>query len=446
MSQPSAVEYAPSPDGWVAYRTAGSGSPAVVLVSDWFSHAAMLWAIDSPFLPVLDRLASFSHLITFDKRGVGMSDPVPLLALPTMEDWVDDVRSVLDELGIERAAIIGKGSGGPMAALFAATHPDRVESMVLVNAWARLGAADDFPIGVPVDQQEGMLATPYMPGGSVRALAGERVSERVHAWWQSYVRHAASPTTSMTMRRWMFSIDVRAALPAIRCPVLVVARADAWIGEAHANYLTEHIPDARTVLLPGSADFLFTGDTDALLDEIESHVTGRPLAPTANRVLATVLFTDVVESTRHVSDLGDRRWSQLLSHHDVIVRAALRAHSGREIATTGDGFLAVFDGPARAIRCAARIRTDLAALDLEMRAGLHAGEVELRENDDVGGIAVHIAQRVQDKAVPGEVLITRTVKDLVAGSGIELDSRGVHDLRGVEDTWELHALVDAGGR
>ncbi len=369
MPQPSPVEYAPTHDGFVAHRHCGAGPPHVVLVSDWFSHQGDLWRADSPFRPVLDRLSSFSHLVTFDKRGIGLSDPVQLSMLPTLEEWVDDLRCVLDTLGIDRAVIIGKGSGGPMAALFAATHPKRVSGLVFVNAWARMGNTDDFELGVPEEIQEVMLDTPYMPASSVALLAGEPVTAALEAWWQAYVRSAASPGTSSTMRRWLFSVDVRAALPSIQCPSLVICRKNAWIGAAHARFLSERIKDSKLVVLPGSADFLFTGDPDALMVEIEEFVTGERPVPTDDRVMATVLYTDLVESTALASRIGDRRWSQVLDRHDRLVREAIDTGSGEAIKHTGDGFLATFDGPARAIRCAAAVRDGLRVLGLEMRAG-----------------------------------------------------------------------------
>ncbi len=441
MPQPSPVEYAPTHDGFVAHRHCGSGPPHVVLVSDWFSHQGDLWRADSPFRPVLDRLSSFSHLVTFDKRGIGLSDPVQLSTLPTLEEWVDDLRCVLDTLDIERAVIIGKGSGGPMAALFAATHPKRVSGLVFVNAWARMGRADDFALGVPEEIQEVMLDTPYMPASSVELLAGEPVTDALEAWWQAYVRSAASPGTSSTMRRWLFSVDVRAALPSIRCPSLVICRKHAWIGADHARFLHEHIGTSKLVILPGSADFLFSGDPDALMVEIEEFVTGARPVPTDDRVMATVLYTDLVESTALASRIGDRRWSQVLDRHDRLVREAIDSGSGEAIKHTGDGFLATFDGPARAIRCAAAVRDGLRVLGLEMRAGLHAGEIERRDNDIVG-IAAHIGARIESLARPGEILVSRTVRDLVAGSGIDFHDRGVHALKGIPEPQQLFAVAD----
>jgi class 3 adenylate cyclase len=256
------------------------------------------------------------------------------------------------------------------------------------------------------------------------------------------VRNAASPSTSITMRRWLFEVDVRSALPAVRAPVLVIARRDGWIGSVHGRYLADAISTARFVELPGAANFLFAGDTDALVDEIQELVTGARPAPRVDRVLATVLYTDLVESTRHASRLGDRRWRDVMDEHDRVVRAALREASGREIKTRGDGFLATFDGPARGIRCAMRIREDVARLGLEVRCGLHAGEIELR-GDDIGGIAAHVGARIEALAAPGEILVSRTMRDLVAGSGIEFRDAGSHVLKGVPDEWRLYAVEAA---
>jgi class 3 adenylate cyclase len=440
MPRVSPVDYATSAGGFVAHRTCGDGPPDVVLINDWFSHVGEAWRDDSPMRPVLDRLASFSRLITFDKRGVGLSDPLPLGDLPTLEEWVDDVRAVLDAVEAERVTLVGKGSGGPMAAVFAASYPGRVEGLVLVNAWARLSRDEDFPIGVPPGVAERMLATIYMPPESVERLAGDRSPPGLVPWWEAYVRACASPGTTRTMRRWLMDVDVRAVLPAISCPTLVIARRGAWTGADHARYLAEHVPGARLLELPGSEDFLFTGDTTVLLDEIEAFVTGARPRPVPDRVLATVLYTDIVDSTVLASRLGDRQWTELLDRHDHVVRGAVAAGAGRVVKSTGDGMLATFDGPARAIRTAATIRDSLRGLGLEVRAGLHAGEVELR-GDDIGGIAAHIGARIQSLAGPGEILVSRTVRDLVAGSGISFADRGAHHLKGVPDEWQVFALA-----
>ena len=412
-----------------------------MLVSDWFSHVDQMWEPESPFLPVLEQLSGLGRLVTFDKRGVGMSDPVPLSELPTLEDWVDDVRAVLDDVGGGPAWIIGKGSGAPMALMFAATHPRSVAGLMLVNAWARLAWAEDFDLGVDAPSQEELLGSDYMPDGALELLAGEPIGADVVRWWHRYIRNAASPRTARTMRRWLFEVDVRSVLGAISCPVLVVARRDAWTGSVHARYLCDRIHDARLVEVPGSADLLFTGDADRLVDEAEQFITGAAASSHARRFLATVLYTDLVGSTTMVTELGDRTWRKLLDEHDRTVRHALREHFGHEVKHTGDGFLVTFDGPARAIRCAASIRDALAALGLRVRIGVHAGEVE-RRGGDIGGIAVHVGARVQAAARPDEILVSRTVRDLVAGSGISLSDRGVHRLKGVPEEWQLYA-VDA---
>ena len=441
MPQVSAVQYAPAREGSVAYRTCGSTPPDIVLVSDWFSHVDQMWEPESPFLPILEQLSGLGRLVTFDKRGVGMSDPVALSALPTLEDWVDDVRAVLDDVRSGPAWIIGKGAGAPMALMFAAAHPGAVAGLMLVNAWARLAWAEDFELGVDSRFQARLLEETYLPDGALELLAGEPIGPDVVRWWHRYIRNAASPRTARTMRHWLFRVDVRSVLGSISCPVLVVARRDAWIGSLHARYLCDRIPGARLVELPGSADLLFTGDTDRLVDEAEQFITGASARTHARRFLATVLYTDLVGSTTMATGLGDRSWRKLLDEHDRAVRHALREHYGHEVKHTGDGFLATFDGPARAIRCAASIRDALAALGLQVRIGVHAGEVE-RRGGDIGGIAVHVGARVQAAAEPDEILVSRTVRDLVAGSGISLSDRGVHRLKGVPEEWQLYA-VDA---
>lgn len=441
VTQASAIEYAPEGDAFVAYRTQGEGPPDLVLVNDWFSHVGALWEPSSPYRAVFDQLAAFGRLIVFDKRGVGMSDPVPLGGLPTLEEWGDGVLAVLDELGVERAHLIGKGSGAPMALLVAATHPERVESVVLVNGWGRLGATDDFPIGIPASDQERMLASTYMSPSAVRAVAGEDLTPEASEWCQQYFRHAASPSTMLAMRRWLFGVDVRSVLSSVSVPVLLLARRRAWIGIAHARYLAEHLPRAQLVELPGAADLLFAGDIDGLVTEIAEFVTGVRPEPRTDRVLATVMFTDLVDSTKHAAEAGDRHWHDLLDAHDRNVRVALQRAGGREVKTTGDGFVATFDGPARAIRCADEIRERVRSIGLEVRIGLHTGEIEIR-GDDIAGIGAHIASRIESLAGPGEILVSRTVRDLVTGAGLQFEDRGAYVLKGVPDEWNVYAVLD----
>jgi pimeloyl-ACP methyl ester carboxylesterase len=442
MAEVSDTRYAKSGETHIAYRVVGDGPIDVVLIADWFSHVEAVW--DEPSLAYcLRRLGSFARLLIFDKRGVGLSDPVPLTTLPTLEEWMDDVRAVMDDAGPSRAAVIGIGAGGPMAMVFAATHPERVSALVLINTYARLARDVDYPWGLPSAAREQILEqsyadfTQFADALSEPDPADPGFPER----WGRYLRQAVSPKTAEVMRRMMFEIDVRSVLTTIQAPTLVVHRRDnPYILKGHGLYLAEQIPGARYVELEGSSDIFFRGDVDGLLDEVQEFLTGVRPVPESNRLLATVLFTDIVGSTDRAMALGDRRWHELLDRHDAVSRAQLERFRGREIKTTGDGLLATFDGPARAVHGACAIRDALRAIDVDIRAGLHAGEIEQRGRD-VGGIAVHIGARVEALAEPGEVLATRTVKDLVAGSGITFADRGSHRLKGVPDEWQLFSVV-----
>ena len=439
MEGPSPTRYASSGDGFVAYRLCGTGPPDVVLLMDWFGHVEEMWAPASPLLPVLEGFASFCCLLTFDRRGVGMSDGVPIDHLPTLELWMEDVRAVMDACGIERPAVVAKGSGGAMGLLFAAAHPRRVSSLVLVNSYARLTRSTDYPIGVEPREHDYLLRDSYPPPGSARMLAGGEIDDATVAWWDRYLRYSGAPGVTRAMRRMLLSVDVRSVLPSVRVPTLVLHRRDdRYIDVAHGRYLAENIPDARLVELSGASDLLFGGDPGDVLAEVEEFLTGARPAPSGNRVLATVLFTDLVGSTDRLAHVGDRAWRTVLDQHDHRTRAQIRRFDGREVRSTGDGSLSVFDGPARAIRCAHAIRVELADIGLAIRAGLHTGEIEIRDTD-IGGMAVHIGARIADTAGPDEVLTSRTVKDLVVGSGITFDDRGTHRLKGVPEEWQLFA-------
>ncbi|HEX2032156.1 MAG TPA: adenylate/guanylate cyclase domain-containing protein [Actinomycetota bacterium] len=437
------VRYAVSGDVHIAYQVVGDGPLDLVYVAEFWNSIEAQWE-EPRFARFLQRLASFSRLICFDQRGKGLSDPVALTALPTLEQWMEDVRVVMQDVGSERAALLSVGGGGMMSMLFAATHPGQTEALVLLNSYARLTRAADYPWGTAPDSEEQVLRE--MRYGWGRGILLDRVApsmlgdHRFRAWWARYQRLGSSPGTVLAMRRMIQESDVRWVLPSIHVPTLVVHRRDNWwIEGGHGRYLAEHIPGAGLVEAPGLDYFPFVGDADAILDPIQEFLTGAKGAAGSDRILATVLFTDIVGSTELAARLGDRRWRELLETHNDLVRRELARFHGREVNTAGDGFLSTFDGPARAVHCALAIRDTVRGLGLDTRAGLHTGEIEL-VGDDIGGIAVHIGARIAALAAAGQVLLSSTVKDLVAGSGIELEDRGVHQLKGVPGEWRLYAV------
>jgi class 3 adenylate cyclase len=427
----------------LAYQVLGKGPPDILLLDQWFSHMDAQWDVP-PLAEFRERLAGFGRLIMYDKRGSGLSDPIPTSALPTVEEWMDDVPAVLDAVGSEKAAIITNIGGGIMATTYAAAHPERVSSLVLVDCFARFTAAPDFPIGAPPEEVARTLeeADTAMGSGLMIDLFAPSVANdaRLRRAWARYERQAASPGSTIATVRLIYASDVRQVLPVIRVPTLVIHRAEArGFRVEHGRYLAEHIPGARYVELPGIDSLIWAGDADAILDEIQDFLTGVRPTPTSHRVLATVLFTDIVGSTALAARIGDERWRRLLDEHDRLARRQLDRFGGREVKTVGDGILATFDGPARAVQCAAAIRDGVEELDLRIRAGLHTGEIELK-SDDIAGLAVHIGARISALAGAGEVLVSSTVKDLVAGSGLEFDDRGSHELKGVPGAWHVFAL------
>ena len=438
------TRYARNGELHIAYQVFGSGPPDLVVVDQWFGNVEAQWDFP-PLAAVLERLASFARVITFDKRGTGISDPVGLDALPTLEQWIDDLHSVLDATGSIRPFLLSGIGSSLMTLLYAASTPERTSGLVMVDPYARVSRAPDYPIGSPIAQLEaglGALESAWgTRGGLLNFLAPRLLGDPalVDAY-QRFERHSASPGVAIAMLRMLWQSDVRHVLPAIRVPTLVLARGEgSRIEPAHGRYIADRIAGARFVSVPGTENLIWAGDTEALLGEIQQFVAGTRPAPEPDRVLATVLFTDLVGSTRRAAELGDRAWRSALVEHDRIVRAAIADHRGREIKTTGDGFLATFDGPARAVRCAAAIREGLAAVGLAVRSGLHAGEIELLAGD-VGGIAVHIAARVCAIAGADEILASSTVRDLVAGSGIEFEDRGLQALKGIPDEWRIVAV------
>jgi class 3 adenylate cyclase len=438
------THYAKTGDVHIAYQVIGDGPIDLVLIPEWFSHLEASWDV-APLARTLRRLGSFSRLITFDKGGSGLSDPVPLTELPLLEVWIEEVQAVMDAVGSERAALLGDGGGGPMAIMFAATHPERVTALVLVNSFARIARGPDYPAGVPPEVLAlfpKWLKNAWGTGRTLQVAAPSApMGGPVHDAYTRLERVSASPGTVEAIMSMVLELDVRPVLSTISSPTLVIHRAgNEYVGAEHGRYLAEHIPTARYVELPGNDHHYFFGDADVLLDEVQEFLTGVRTPAQPDRVLATILFTDVVSSTGRTAEWGDRRWHEVRDGLDATLHRQVERFRGTVIAGTGDGALATFDGPARAIQCACSITEAVRGLDLEVRCGLHTGELELLHGD-VGGFAVNLAARVVDEAQPGEVLVSRTVVDLVTGSGLRFEDRGPHSLKGVPDEWQLYAVA-----
>jgi class 3 adenylate cyclase len=437
------TRYAKSGDVSIAYQVLGSGSLDLIYVMGWVSNIEYYWQ-DPAMHQFLNRLSSFSRLIIFDKRGTGLSDRV--INLPTLEQRMDDVRAVMDAVGSEKAALFGVSEGGPMSALFAATYPERTIALIMYGAYAKRLWSVDYPWApTPAQRQVFFDAIQNGWGGIVDLdiLAPSVMQdERFKQWWAAYLRHSASPADALALAKMNTEIDIRHILPAIHVPTLIMHRTgDLDISVDGSRYMARQIPNARLVELAGNDHLLWVGDTEKILNEIEIFLTGELHSVEPDRILATCLFTDIVGSTETAQSLGDERWRNLLQSHNQVVRNQLIRYKGREIKTTGDGFLATFDGPARAVRCAGAIRDEVRHLGLEIRAGLHTGECEIID-DDISGIAVHIAARIMAKAIPGEVLSSATVKDLVAGSGIQFEKKGLFTLKGIPGKWEIYSVVN----
>ena len=392
------------------------------------------------------RLASFARVIRFNMRGEGLSDPVSPRDWPTLEQRAEDLLAVLDAVGSDQTALLGGILGGQMMMFFTAAHPERTSALVVFGAVARFGWARDYPWGLSPEEQASRVsqAEEGWEGGVglVRLVAPSLLDDPGFVSWVSRLhRQTFSPGAAVAATRSAFETDVRQLLPTIRVPTLVLCRSgDQVAGPDHARYLAEHIPGAKLVELHGEGNLMYIGDSDAIVDEVEEFLTGTRHAPETDRVLATVLFTDIVGSTDRAAALGDKKWRDLLDAHDQATRRQLERFRGREIKTTGDGFTAVFDGPGRAIQCGCAIRDAVRALGMDLRVGLNTGEIELR-GDDVAGMAVHIGARVAALAGPGEVLVSGAIPPLVVGSGFEFVDRGEHELKGVPGTWRLYRAV-----
>jgi class 3 adenylate cyclase len=402
---------------------------------------------DEPsWLRYTERVAAFSRLVRFDTAGLGLSDPLPTGVDPSIEGWGRDALAVMDAAGVERATVLAS-AGGTMPALWlAAAHPERVASLVVVNGTARVGRAEDYGFGVSDEDltDASSIEVPLVEGGVPQDIAifAPSLAHRVgfREWWARAARRGASPATAAAFNLLTFSADVRWCLPDVTCPALVLARRDSYANlSEHGRYLAEHITGARYVSIPGIDLLPWSGEFDSVIEEVEEFVTGARGTDAPTRLLATVLFVDMVDSTVRAAAAGDRAWRRVLDEFDLNVARLLARHHGVLVKNTGDGILARFAAPAQAVQCAASIVTAAEDFGVELRAGLHAGEVELR-GDDIGGLAVHIASRVSAMAGPGEVLVTGTVRDLVVGSGIAFDDRGRHNLKGVPDEWQVLAV------
>lgn len=438
------TRYARSGDLNIAFQVFGEG-PDLVYVPGWVSHVEIMWE-DPVLASFFRRLSTFARVITFDKRGTGMSDAVPEADLPSLEDRVDDVRAVMDAAGVERATLLGHSEGGNMSTLFAATFPERTTGLILMGTYAKRRYSDDYPWAPTVEDRQAEIERTEQHWGDPDHIPdymlGTRVNDPIlRNTLARYFRLSASPRAAANLLKMNTEMDTRAILPVIRTPTLLLYRVDdrdVLIEEG--RWIASQIPAARLVELPGSAHLFWTDDTTPLLDEIEQFVTGHRESARPERVLATVVFTDIVGSTDLAAELGDRGWRALLERHNTAIRQQIETYRGQERGTAGDGFLATFDGPARAVRAAMAITEAVKPLGVEVRAGVHTGEVEL-VGGGIAGIAVHIGSRIAALAGPGQVMVSRTVRDLVVGSDLEFEPAGNHKLKGIPGEWEIYDVV-----
>jgi pimeloyl-ACP methyl ester carboxylesterase len=436
------TRYARSDDVSIAFQVFGEGSVDLVYVPGWVSNVELIW--DDPYLSrFFRRLASFARVITFDKRGTGLSDPVSVENLPDLETRMDDVRAVMDEVGSERATLFGHSEGGAMSMYFAAAHPDRTERLILMGTYAKSTRDDEYPWGLPAEETDARAKEVEQSWGDTEdllSLAPSRAGDPVfQKWWGRFKRLSASPRAAAALFAMNSQVDVRPVLSSIAAPTLILHRQNDGVSVEEARYIESAIEGARLEVLPGADHLFWAGDIDQMLEEIEEFVTGERGSSDPDRRLATVMFTDIVDSTSRAASLGDTEWRGVLENHNRLVRSELDRWRGVEVGTAGDGFLATFDGPVRAINCGLAIRSRVETLGLQIRGGVHTGMVEV-VGDDVAGMAVHIGSRIGSAASPGEVFVSSTVKDLVAGSQFHFDDRGLHSLKGVPDQWRLFAV------
>jgi len=446
MTAPPETRYARNGTIHLAYQVLGSGPPNLLVVqSGPNSHVDWNW-MEPSLARFIRRLASFSRVIMYDNRGVGLSDPVPGGAAPTMDEQVDDIRAILGETGCEQAVLAGNLAGCAPALVFAATHPDRVDSLILLGGYARLRADAGYPQGLDqadIDLIAEAILDTWGSGADLDLIAPTVAGDdNFRRWYAQVQRMSASPATAVAMARQWFEVDVRSVLPTIQVPTLVMGRAASVIFPVqHTRYLAEHIAGAKYLEFPEADMLYFTGGADQVLDAVEEFVTGMRPLPSPDRFLGTVLFLDVAGSTKLAAEIGDSRFRELIDGFHQLVRRQLDRYQGRLVDTAGDGALALFDSPARAIACAEAVRDGVRALGLQVRAGVHTGEMEHGPGGTIRGIAVHTGARVAALAGPGEIMVSRTIRDLVAGAPIRLDSRGEHQLKGVPGSWEVFAVA-----
>ncbi len=436
------IRYAKAGDIQIAYQVFGGGARDLIVVPGWLSNLEILWE-DPAYARFLRGLASFARVIIFDKRGTGLSDRVT--DSPTLEERMEDVHAVMDAVGCGRAALFGYSEGGPMCALHAVTYPERTTALIMHGSYPRRTQAPDFPWGVPAEEIDRFVASFERdwggPIGIELRMPSVAHDPAARQWWSRLIRVSASARTARILTKCNSEIDIRHLLPAIRLPTLLMhATGDRTTPVACSRYMAERIPGAKLVELPTDDHVPWVGCPDRVLDEMAQFLTGAHRVPEIDSVVATILMTDIVDSTRLAGELGDAKWVQLRAAHNEAVRRELAVARGREIDNAGDGFCASFDGPARAIRCAAAVRAAVERIGLKLRIGLHTGECVL-EPGRVSGIALHLAARVAATAGVGEIVVSRTVKDLVAGAGIQFADLGAHLLKGFEDPWQLYRVV-----
>lgn len=437
------IKYAENKGIHIAYQTVGRGPVDLVLVPGWVSNIEIFWE-EPNAVRFLRRLSSFSRLILFDKRGTGLSDKV--CYTPTLEERMEDVRTVMDAVQSKRAALVGYSEGGPMCCLFAATHPDRTHSLVMIGSFARRIKTSDYPFGITPERYAAFLNQIENHWGGAVGLESRAPSLAADPlfrnWWARFLRLSASPATAVALTKMNSEIDVRSILPAINVPTLILhAENDAVVDVEEGRYIAKNIKGAQFYKVPSKDHLPWIGAPDIILDKIEAFVAGSVSASETSRSLYTVMFTDIATSTELAAHSGDRRWSDILDAHHKAIRHEMAVYAGREIDNAGDGFFIAFDGPARAIHCATSIKNALQAINLSVRIGIHIGECEVR-GDKLSGINVHIGSRISAKAKPNQIWVSQTVKDLVAGSGISFVDMGFHHLKGVSHQLNLYQVVE----